>query len=170
MTAGATGTTVICGLERLGLRVARALIQLGERVIIVAESPQPAMLREARKAGARYVQGRADEIAHLSGTSIEHARCLVLTDNADLGNLHAALTAREVDPQLWIVMRMFNADLAGRAGRLLPNSRVLSASSESAPYFAADALGVATAPTRHVWGRHLLILPVPDAPAADHQE
>jgi Trk K+ transport system NAD-binding subunit len=167
--AGLNGTTVICGLERLGLRVARALIQLGEKVVIVAESPDPALLREARRAGARYVQGRADEIAHLSGASIESARCLVLTDNADLGNLHAALSAREANPRLWIVMRMFNADLAGRAGRLLPGSRVLSASSEAAPYFAADALGLATAPARHVWGRQLLILHAPPESApAEH--
>lgn len=46
-------TTIVCGLERLGLRVAQALIQLGEKVIIVADSPQPAILREARTAGAR---------------------------------------------------------------------------------------------------------------------
>ncbi|TMC08281.1 MAG: potassium channel family protein [Chloroflexi bacterium] len=54
-------------------------------------------------------------------------------------------------------MRMFSAELADRASRLLPNSRALSASREAAPYFAADALGLAAVPTRHVWGRHLAV-------------
>lgn len=154
----ASGTTVICGLERLGLRVARALIDLGERVTVVAESPQPAILREVERAGARFVQGSSAEIARLRAAAIDSARCLVLTENADLGNLEAALAAREVNPGIRIVLRMFNAELADRARGLLSNSRILSASREAAPYFVASALGVATADTRHVWGRHLVVL------------
>jgi Trk K+ transport system NAD-binding subunit len=52
------GTTIICGLERLSLRIALALIQLDEDVIIVAESPNPDRLGEATVAGATYVKGR----------------------------------------------------------------------------------------------------------------
>lgn len=96
-------TMIVCGLERLGLRIARALIQLGEKVIVFADSPQPAILREARKAGARIVEGRSDAVAELQGVQLATARCLVLTDNADLGNLHAALAARKVNPRLRLV-------------------------------------------------------------------
>ncbi len=42
-------------------------------------------------------------------------------------------------------------------GKLLPNSRILSSTAEAAPYFAAEALDVATEPARHVWGRHLIL-------------
>jgi Trk K+ transport system NAD-binding subunit len=150
------GATVVCGLERLGLRVARALIALGEEVTIVAASPPPALLREATGAGARFLEGGTREVAQLAGTGIASARCLVLTESADLGNMHAALAAREVNPRLRVVMRMFSTELAERAARLLPNSRVLSASREAAPYFAAAALGMDAVPTRHVWGRHLV--------------
>ncbi len=153
------GTTVVCGLDRLGLRIATALLALGERVTVVAESPQPALLREAKRAGARVVDGPSGEIAQLPGVGLASAHCLVLTESTDLGNLHAALAAREVNPGLRVVMQMFNPELAERATRLLPNSRVLSASREAAPYFAADALGLSTIPPRHVWGRHLLAEP-----------
>jgi hypothetical protein len=52
---------------------------------------------------------------------------------------------------------MFNADLAERASKLLSNSRILSSTAGAAPYFAAEALGVATEPARHVWGRQLIL-------------
>jgi len=151
--------TVICGLERISLRVARALIQLGERVTILAESPEPALLREARQAGARIVEGRTSELAHLNQLELETARCIVLTEDADLRNMQAALAAREVNPAIWVVLRMFNADLADRATRLLANSRAVSTSAEAAPYFAAAALGLDIAPTRVVWGRHVVLEP-----------
>jgi Trk K+ transport system NAD-binding subunit len=150
------GTTVICGLDRLGLRIAGALIRLGETVTIVAEAPRPALLREATEAGARVVEGPSSEVGRLHGVGLDGARCLVLTESADLANLHAALAAREVNPDIRVVMQMFNPELAERATRMLPNSRMLSASREAAPYFAADALGLGSAPTRLVWGRHLL--------------
>jgi Trk K+ transport system NAD-binding subunit len=62
-----------------------------------------------------------------------------------------------VNPSIRIVLRMFNAELADRATRLLANSRVVSSSAEAAPYFAAAALGLDTVPARRAWGRHLVI-------------
>jgi Trk K+ transport system NAD-binding subunit len=154
---GVSGTTVVCGLDRLGLSIVVALLTLGDRVTVVSESARPALRRAAGTAGARLVEGGSDELAQLDGVDLASARCLVLTESADLSNLQAALAAREVNPDLRIVMRMFSAELADQAARLLPNSRVLSASREAAPYFAADALGLASVPTRHVWGRHLAV-------------
>ncbi len=113
------------------------------------------------------MQGRSLELAHLQRAGLKSARCLVLTGNSDLGNLHAALAAREINPRLRVVIRMFNADLADRATRLLSNSRVISSSSEAAPHFAAAALGVSTAPTRLVWGRHVQFDPECAAATAD---
>jgi len=153
------GHTVICGLERISLRVARALVQLGERVTIVSEAPEPALLREARRAGARVVEGTTSEVAQLHSVGLESARCIVLTEDTDLRNVQAALAAREVNPGIRVVIRMFNADLGDRAGRLLENSQVISTSAEAAPYFAAAALGVDAVPGRLAWGRHIVIDP-----------
>jgi len=153
------GHTVICGLERISLRVARALVQLGERVTIVAEAPEPALLREARRTGARVVEATTSEVAQLHSVGLESARCIVLTENTDLRNVQAALAAREINPGIRVVIRMFNADLADRATRLLANSLVVSTSAEAAPYFAAAALGMDALPGRLAWGRHIVIDP-----------
>jgi Trk K+ transport system NAD-binding subunit len=151
------GHTVVCGLERISLRVARALVQLGERVTIVADEPEPALLRDARRAGARVIEGRWSDVAQLQAAGLEDARCIVLAENADLRNVQVALAAREVNPHVRVVLRMFNAELADRATRLLANSRVVSTSAEAAPYFAAAALGMAAAPTGLAWGRHVVV-------------
>jgi Trk K+ transport system NAD-binding subunit len=152
-----TGHTVMCGLERISLRVARALVQVGERVTIVAEEPEPALLRDARRAGARVIEGRWSDVAQLQTAGLEDARCIVLTENADLRNVQVALAAREVNPHVRVVLRMFNAELADRATRLLANSRVVSTSAEAAPYFAAAALGMAAAASGLAWGRHVVV-------------
>jgi Trk K+ transport system NAD-binding subunit len=150
---------VICGLERISIRVARALIQLGERVTIVTEAPEPALLREARRTSARVVEGGTSEVAQLHSVDLESARCIVLTEDADLRNVQAALAAREVNPGIRVVLRMFNADLADRATRLLANSRVVSTSAEAAPYLAAAALGLGGVAGRLAWGRHVVVDP-----------
>lgn len=153
--AGKGGHTVVCGLDRLGFRVADALIRLGDQVTIVTDDPDPELLKVVQKAGARIVRGKAVDIAALPGVNLARADCLVLTDAQDLGNLQAALSARDASPDLKIVIRMFSADLAHRATRLLTNARTISSSFEAAPYFAAAALGEGLPPSRHVWGRRL---------------
>lgn len=161
------GHTVMCGLERISLRVARALVQLGERVTIVAEAPDSGLLREARRAGARVIEGRWSDVAQLQSAGLAEARCIVLTENADLGNVQVALAAREVNPDVRVVLRMFNAELADRATRLLSNSRVVSTSAEAAPYFAAATLGMAGAPSGLAWGRHVEVR-VSEPETGDH--
>jgi Trk K+ transport system NAD-binding subunit len=153
------GHTIVCGLERISLRVARALVQLGERVTIVAEVPEPSLLREARRAGARVVDGRWSDVGQLQSAGLEDARCVVLTEDADLRNVQMALAAREVNPHVRVVLRMFNAELAERATRMLANSRVVSTSAEAAPYFAAAALGMEAAPNGLGWGRQVAVVP-----------
>jgi Trk K+ transport system NAD-binding subunit len=146
----------------MGLRVTLALLRLGEKVTVLAVQPDPELLEMATGAGATVVEGKTTELSHLRAAGVERARCLVLTEDADLGNLNAALGARELNPHVRVVLRMFNVELARRATGLLPNSRVISASLEAAPHLAAAALGIPTGPSRMVWGRHLEITLSPD--------
>jgi Trk K+ transport system NAD-binding subunit len=154
---GGSGHTIVCGLEGLGLRVAESLLRLDERVVIVAERPDPRRLRRARNAGARFVSGETSDLLELQGVDLHKARCLVLTDNADLANLHAAMAARDVNPDILLVIRMFNDGLARRTAQLLARSRTISASREAAPHFAAAALDLTMTPTRLVWGRYFAV-------------
>ncbi|MFI5906532.1 potassium channel family protein [Dactylosporangium sp. NPDC051541] len=59
----------------------------------------------------------------------------------DVANVDAALIAREVDPSIRVVLRMFNKRLAAGVLERLANCAVLSASEIAAPAFVAAALG-----------------------------
>ena len=61
-------------------------------------------------------------------------------DQDDAANVEAALLAQEINPDLRIVIRMFNLSLGERMSALLNNCAVLSAAAIAAPAFVAAAL------------------------------
>jgi len=76
----------------------------------------------------------------LRAARIETARACALLGDSDLTNLHVALEAEELAPQVRVVMRLFNTSLAGPIRELVADVAVLSASDLAAPAFVAAAL------------------------------
>ena len=68
------------------------------------------------------------------------ATALAIVDQDDAANVDAALIAQEINPDLRIVIRMFNLSLGEKITRLLNNCAVLSAAAIAAPAFVAAAL------------------------------
>ncbi len=66
---------------------------------------------------------------------------MALVRQDDVGNLHAALQAQELNPELRLVLRMFNTSFGYAIRRLLRHCQVLSDASIAAPAFVASALG-----------------------------
>ncbi len=159
------GHTIVCGLERLGLRTAEDLRGLGEEVTVLVRDPDKTFADHAGLAGAKVLDGSSKEEDDLIAAGIKTARCLVLTEDSDLGNLHAALLAQEMNPSLRIVLRMFNSELARRASSLLSDIDVLSLSALSAPTLAAEALGEKSGDTMLVWGRRVVLREEPSEEA-----
>ncbi len=148
---------MVCGLGRLGLRVVEELRALGQEVVVLAPSPAVTFAVRAREAGANLIEGTSQEENDLLNAGVVDARCLVLSEDTDLGNLHAAITAQELNPDLRVVLRLFNAELARRATELLTDSEVLALSSLSAPTLAGEALGAGTGGAIEVWGRLVVL-------------
>ncbi|MFG2037506.1 potassium channel family protein [Dactylosporangium sp. NPDC048998] len=69
------------------------------------------------------------------------AEAIAFVDTDDVANVDAALIAREVDPTIRVVLRMFNTVLGAGVIERLSNCAVLSASEIAAPAFVAAALG-----------------------------
>lgn len=135
-----TGHVVLCGLDRLGIRTLAELRLLGKDVVVIAREPDVDFAARARALGATLVEGRHQDEETLRAAGVPTACALVLTDDDDIGNLHAALAAQELNPQLRVVVRMFNLDLGQRICALFHDSIVLSASALAAPAFVAAAL------------------------------
>lgn len=148
---------IVCGLDRLGLRIVEELRALGQDVVVLVDSPAITFADRARAIGASIVEGTSQEEDHLRAAGVETAASLVLSEDSDLGNIHAGITAQEIKPDLRVVLLLFNSELARRASLLLNNIQVLAISSLSAPTLAAAALDTGTAGNIEVWGRRVVL-------------
>jgi Trk K+ transport system NAD-binding subunit len=72
---------------------------------------------------------------------VEQASALALVSQDDVGNIHAALRAQELNSDLQLVIRLFNMSLGHRIRTLFPRCTVLSDAATAAPSFVAGALG-----------------------------
>lgn len=136
----AQGHVIVCGLDELGLNTLEELRRLGEDVVIVADRADESFVAAAHALGAAVVRGSYTDERVLVQAGIHRALALVIVETEDVGNLHAALAAQELNPSVRIVVRMFNQDLGRRLEDLFADCHVLSSSAIAAPVFVSAAL------------------------------
>jgi Trk K+ transport system NAD-binding subunit len=131
---------VVCGLGRVGYRIARELLALGESFVVVERNRETMFADEIVDANVPLLFGEARLRKTLEQAGVARARAIILATDDDLTNLDAALTAREINPEIRVVLRLFDDTLANKvAGSFkLP---AISTSQVSAPAFVAAATG-----------------------------
>src|SRR5438034_353513 len=92
-----------------------------------------------------------------TAAGVQSARALARLRQDDLGNFHAALRAQELNPELRLVVAIFNTSLGERIRTFFRDCAVLSGSSMSAPSFVAAALGEPAPSHIRVAGRTLFV-------------
>jgi Trk K+ transport system NAD-binding subunit len=138
--AAAGGHVVLCGLNELGYRTLEELVRLGEDVVVVVRSPAEELARGARELGATLVPGSYRDQAVLRAAGVPVAGALVITEDDDVGNLHAALAAQELNPALRLRLRMFNRELGRRVRELFEDCQVFDSAALAVPAFVSAAL------------------------------
>ncbi|MGA7731167.1 MAG: NAD-binding protein [Chloroflexia bacterium] len=134
------GHIVLCGLDGLGLRTLSELRNLGEEVTVVADDASIAFIERAEALGGEFIRGNYRDEATLKTACVADARALVITAADDVGNIHAALAAQELNPNIRIVLRIFNQEFGQRLASLFADCEVLSSSAIAAPAFVSAAL------------------------------
>jgi Trk K+ transport system NAD-binding subunit len=152
-----TGHIVLCGDGRLGLRTLEELHRLGEDIVVVASEPASTFAFHAQELGATIVGGDYREEAALRAAGVESARAIILTDRDDIGNLHAGLIAQDLNPDVLIIIHMFDIELGQQVRTLLHKCEVLSSSIIAAPAFIAAALHLDWEQRIDVAGRSLVV-------------
>ncbi len=107
------GHFVLCGYGRVGSTVARELRHDGEDVVVIDVLPES--LERARAEGFLAVEGDATRDETLLTAGIERARGLITTVDSDANNVYVILSARAINPRLFVVGR---ANAAGAEARL----------------------------------------------------
>jgi Trk K+ transport system NAD-binding subunit len=131
---------VLCTLEPLGVRTLQELNRLGETVVVVAQNIEARQREIAEGLGVRIIDGSPQDVVCLREAGVEHARAIVLTDDDDTGNIHAALTAHNLNPDIHIVLRTFDDEFARRIESLFPDAVAMSSSALAAPGFITAVL------------------------------
>jgi voltage-gated potassium channel len=103
---------ILCGFGRVGLTVARELIHAGRKVVVIDVLPES--LARARREGFLEVEGDATEETTLRAAGIERARGIITTIDSDAYNVYVILSARAINPKLFVVARANSADSEGR--------------------------------------------------------
>jgi Trk K+ transport system NAD-binding subunit len=152
---------VLCGLGRVGYRIACELRALREPFVVLERNRESVFVEEMLDAGVPVLFGEARLRKNLELANVAAARAVILATDDDLANLDAALTAREIKPDVRVVLRLFDDTLATKvAGSFkLP---AISTSQVSAPAFVAAATGRCVFHTFQLDGQtiHVADLPV----------
>jgi voltage-gated potassium channel len=106
---------VICGYGRVGRRVAEEFREAGVPYVVLDFNEDA--IERAREDGALYIEGNATNDEDLQATGVMRAKGLVASSDSDVDNLYITLSARTIRPDLLIVARASDADVAEKLRR-----------------------------------------------------
>jgi Trk K+ transport system NAD-binding subunit len=134
---------IVCGLGHVGYRVVESLRRLGEPIVAIERRPD-SFIDSVRAMQVPVILGDARRDELLAEAGIERAKAVVCATDDDLANLEVALDAKRMNPNVRVVMRMFDQRLANKVGGALELDETFSTSALAAPLVALQAthLGV----------------------------
>jgi voltage-gated potassium channel len=106
---------IICGYGRVGRRVAEEFRQAGADYVVLDYNADA--IEAAREHGALFIEGNGTNDEDLAATGLAHAKGLVASSDSDVDNLYITLSARTARPDLLIVARASEEDVAEKLRR-----------------------------------------------------
>lgn len=131
---------IIAGLGHLGYRIYEQLRDANVDVVIVDTDDDNPFVLQAKADGAAVLIRDMQEDQSLIDAGVQHARAIIIATNKDMANLEAALDARRMNPNIRVVMRLFDQRIAEKIRGALTVDVAFSSSSLAAPIVAAMAL------------------------------
>ena len=131
---------VVCGVGRVGYRVITELLNQGETVVAVNANESEEWLEPFRKRGVAVLIADARQRQTLINAGVARASAIVACTSDDLTNLDVALDARDINPKIKVVLRMFDSQLADKVSKGFNIQTAFSVSALAAPALAAAAM------------------------------
>lgn len=132
---------VVCGLGRIGTSVMVLLHRQGIPVVAIERNEDSLGVLRARRLKVPVIIAEATDSAALEQAGIDTADAVLAVTDDDAVNLEIALVAKDENPGVRVVTRLFDHDLADRVERRLELGPTRSVSMVAAPAFAAAATG-----------------------------
>lgn len=132
--------TILVGLGHLGFRVVQNLYTMEESVVVIELNPSADLKAVVQAMNIPVLHDDATRQMALEAAGIRQARTIVLCSQNDSMNLQIAVKARSLNPEIRVVIRIFDDDFAQSLQEQFGYT-ALSATSMAAPAFAAAAAG-----------------------------
>lgn len=145
---------ILAGLGHLGYRVVCNLHMMNQEVVVIELDPASDLAVSVKQMGVPVLPMDGTREATLEASGVRRARAVVLCTQNDSLNLQMALKARSMNPEIQIVLRIFDDDFAQSLEEQF-GFRAMSATGMAAPAFAAAAAGVDMTRPITVEGRSL---------------
>jgi hypothetical protein len=131
---------VLCGLGRLGYFIVEELIKRGEKIIIIEQNENAKHLDYFRHRGVNIYIGDGRLPKVLGDTGIAKAKALISVISNDFVNVEIGLNARAFQPDLKLILRIFDEQMAEKIKEQLniPHTLSLSAIADENFYAALE--------------------------------
>jgi Trk K+ transport system NAD-binding subunit len=143
---------IVLGVGHVGLRVVRQLVAMGFEVVAIDMHIDGEKDDELSGLGVPGIVGDGRLPLTLDKAGLRFARALVVCTADDQANLEVTMRARDLNPDIRIVVRMWDSTFARQLNRFMGVEAVLSASDLAAPAFAGAAVGIEVTQTIKVHG------------------
>lgn len=132
---------ILVGLGHLGFRVAEELAKMEQDIVIIESNPNADLINSVKAMGIPVIQDDATREPALESAGARRARAIILCTQNDSLNLKVALKARNLKPDIQVIIRIFDDDFAHALQEQFGYT-AFSATGMAAPAFAAAASGV----------------------------
>src|SRR3989338_3355523 len=106
--------TVICGGGNTGIAVVQELLEKKVEIVMIETSPDSTKYLEYKFPQIAVVQGNATSEEMLWIANIKAAKNLIVALDSDVDNLFVVITARDLNPNLFIIARALDESTAHR--------------------------------------------------------
>lgn len=121
------GHVLLVGFGQVGFRLAQDLRARGVGVIALERSADAPLVRLAAKAGIPVAIGRGDDRATLQLLGVRRCAAVAAVTSDDLVNVAVGLAARDIRPDIRVVLRLGDGDVAVETESLLHLGRICDA-------------------------------------------
>lgn len=131
---------ILCGLGRVGRKVFRELVELGEKLVCIEQNEDAVGVRYARATDHPVFidDARLDSVLKQAG--VERAKAVLAVIDDDMTNLEIALDARKYNADVRVIARIHDEKLGRKLTQGLAIDGVYSTTSLAAPFFAVASL------------------------------
>jgi Trk K+ transport system NAD-binding subunit len=129
---------IICGLGHIGFYTFALLLRTKKDIVVISTKDNEDWRWQAEAAGCTVLLGDARDDKLLIKAGIESADCILALTDQDMVNVSIMMDARKLNPNIRIVARMFDTEMAKHIADAFRVQQIFSIYELAAPIFTSS--------------------------------